>query len=166
MRTRFKLLVAGFLAACLAAPAFADLTYTQGAGTTIFDFICFTTKHCSSHVNINSAGTEIGTAANPIAVMGATGSVTQTSVSITNASTTLSAAAAFGNFGKVCVPATASTGVWVRWDGGTAGVVPPAEYIPPGQCDSWIKASGYLPNQQWNAISNSAATIAVTLIGN
>ena len=43
----------------------ADVNYTQGTGTVIFDFLCFSTKHCTSHVPINSAGTEIMTSANP-----------------------------------------------------------------------------------------------------
>lgn len=46
--------------------AYADYTVTQGVGTTIFAFTCFTSKVCPSHVQINSAGTEIGTTANPV----------------------------------------------------------------------------------------------------
>jgi len=82
-----RLLIAGVFAAMLAAPALADLTYTQGAGTTIFDFICFSTKHCSAHVPVNSAGTEIATSGNPLRV-DPTGTTTQPV-----SSTTLSTAA-------------------------------------------------------------------------
>lgn len=64
-------LIFGLLA--LASPALADLTYTQGVGTTIFDFTCFTTKHCVPHVNITSAGVEIFTSAAPGQVTGANG---------------------------------------------------------------------------------------------
>jgi hypothetical protein len=41
--------------------AVADLAVKDGSGTNqvMFDFICFTTKHCSSVVLVNSAGVEI-----------------------------------------------------------------------------------------------------------
>jgi hypothetical protein len=58
------LLMAVCLALGLIAPALADLNFTQGSGTVIFDFLCFSTKHCSAHVPINSAGTEIMTVKN------------------------------------------------------------------------------------------------------
>lgn len=47
--------------------AFADLVVKDGAAATqtIFDFTCFTTKHCPVHVNTNSAGTEVFTATSP-----------------------------------------------------------------------------------------------------
>lgn len=51
-------------------PALAVINYTQGSGTVIFDFTCFTTNHCEAHVNINSAGTEIFTSGNPATVTG------------------------------------------------------------------------------------------------
>jgi hypothetical protein len=70
------LFIAGALCA-VAIPALADLNYTQGSGTVIFDFVCFATKHCPSHVNVNSSGTEIGTNANPIRI-DPTGTTTQT----------------------------------------------------------------------------------------
>lgn len=35
----------------------ADYTLTQGAGTTVFAFTCFTTKVCPAHVPIDSTGT-------------------------------------------------------------------------------------------------------------
>ena len=38
----------------------ADYNVTQGSGTTIFAFTCFTTKVCPAHVLIDDAGTEIG----------------------------------------------------------------------------------------------------------
>jgi hypothetical protein len=54
-----RLLISGSALALLVAAfvaARADVNYTQGAGTVIFDFICFTTKHCTAHVPIDSAG--------------------------------------------------------------------------------------------------------------
>lgn len=55
---------------------YADYQVTQGSGTTFFDFICFTSKHCPAHVNINSAGTEVGTSGAPLRV-DPTGTTTQ-----------------------------------------------------------------------------------------
>jgi hypothetical protein len=46
--------------------AVADYTATQGTGSTIFAFVCFTTKICPAHVLTNSAGTEIATSGNPV----------------------------------------------------------------------------------------------------
>jgi hypothetical protein len=57
--------LAGLFCLYGAGTALADLTYTQGVGTTLFDFACFTTKHCPVHVNITSAGTENFTTAVP-----------------------------------------------------------------------------------------------------
>lgn len=48
-----------------ASYAFSDYTVTQGSGSTVFAFVCFTTKICPAHVLTNSAGTEIMTAGNP-----------------------------------------------------------------------------------------------------
>ena len=74
MKLRNALLIAGAIVTAAAiAPAIADITYTQGSGTTIFDFTCFTTKHCSAHTPINSAGTEIFTSSAPGQVTGANG---------------------------------------------------------------------------------------------
>lgn len=50
------------LAALLSLPtikAIADYAVTQGSGTTIFAFTCFTTKVCPGAVPITSAGAEI-----------------------------------------------------------------------------------------------------------
>lgn len=94
MRLRSALLIAGaIVTACAIAPAVADITYTQGSGTTIFDFTCFTTKHCSAHTPINSAGTEIFTSSAPGQVTGANGTfpATQSGTwNITNISGTVS----------------------------------------------------------------------------
>lgn len=56
-------LVAGFFV----TQAKADVTGKDASAATItwFDYICFTTKHCSAGVTINSAGTEVGTTGNP-----------------------------------------------------------------------------------------------------
>ena len=42
--------------------AMADYTVTQGSGTTIFAFTCFTTKVCPAAVPVTSAGAEISPA--------------------------------------------------------------------------------------------------------
>src|SRR5690349_16737821 len=70
MKIRTRIFLGLCFALALAFPAIADLNYTEGDGVTrnkvLFDFICFTTKHCSAHVPINSAGTEIGTNSAPM----------------------------------------------------------------------------------------------------
>lgn len=57
--TLSALLVSAGLSSLFWYPAYADLGYTAGAGTTIFDFVCFTTKHCSAHVPIDSTGADM-----------------------------------------------------------------------------------------------------------
>ncbi len=56
--------------AALTVTAAADLSVKDGGGATqtIFNFVCFTTKLCNATVVVNSAGTEIGTTSNPVAV--------------------------------------------------------------------------------------------------
>ncbi len=97
-------------------------------------------------------------------VSGNSGTPTQTSVSVGTSSTTVLAAATATTFLKLCVALPAATGVWVRWDGVAATAAAPSEYIPPGQCDSWVKSTGFLPTSQINAIAS--ATVSVTLISN
>src|SRR6185369_5245640 len=55
----------------------ADYQITEGTGKFVFAFTCFTTKICPVHVNVNSAGAEVGTAGAPIRVdpVGVGGSV-------------------------------------------------------------------------------------------
>jgi hypothetical protein len=65
MKLRYLLAPAAIFVAGLGTAALADLNYTAGTGTVIFDFLCFTTKHCSAHVNIKNDGTEIFTSGNP-----------------------------------------------------------------------------------------------------
>jgi hypothetical protein len=82
MRLRHALLIAGaIVSACAVPAAFADLNYTAGSGTVIFDFMCFTSKHCSAHTPINSAGTEIFTSSTPGQVTGANGTFPTTMAS-------------------------------------------------------------------------------------
>src|SRR6478736_1490908 len=74
-------------------PLQADVAVTAGSGTVIFDFTCFTTKHCPATAITNSAGTEIFTAAAPAQVTGANGTfpATQSGTwNITNISGTIS----------------------------------------------------------------------------
>src|ERR1019366_5216188 len=58
----------GMVATVWLSVANADLLYTAGSGTTLFDFVCFSSKHCPVHVNVNSAGTEMGTSSNPFII--------------------------------------------------------------------------------------------------
>ena len=69
-----RLLVAlGAVSTLAVGTVLADYLVTQGSGTTIFAFTCFTTKVCPPHVPINSAGTEIFTSGAPGQVTGANG---------------------------------------------------------------------------------------------
>lgn len=54
--------------AALPIYAIADYTATQGAGTTVFSFICSSTKICPATVLIDSTNTEKATAGNPLRV--------------------------------------------------------------------------------------------------
>ena len=82
MKKLLQRLVIALAVAALPLYAVADYTFTQGAGTTAFDFICFTTKHCPAATIVNSAGTELGTSANPFSVDAATKNNTPTDCSI------------------------------------------------------------------------------------
>lgn len=46
--------------------AIADYTATTGTGTTVFAFVCSTTKVCPAQVLINSSNVEIATSSNPV----------------------------------------------------------------------------------------------------
>lgn len=91
---RSAFLGVGILATSAIALALADYAITQGSGTTIFSFTCFTTKACPSSTPVNSAGTEIGTVASPLytASPGADpcqgNAKTFTPISVTTATTT------------------------------------------------------------------------------
>lgn len=76
MRKRTKFLLAGALIAGIIGAANADVNYTQGSGTVIFAFTCFTTKVCPAQTLVNSSGTEIGTSGSPVRT-DPTGSTTQ-----------------------------------------------------------------------------------------
>lgn len=102
----------------------------------------------------------------PVIVSGVAGTPTQTGVSVTSATTALTTSSQFSNFGRVCVPSTAGTGIWVNWAGVAAVAAIPSDYIPPGQCDIWVKQTGFLPTTAWNAISNTSATVSALVIGN
>lgn len=99
-----------------------------------------------------------------IADLSLKGTPTMTSVTVGTSSGTLVAASAFSNFLKVCVAQSAANGIWVRWDGGTATQTAPAEFMPPGQCDSWVKTGGFLPTGTITAIAS--ASVAVSVNGN
>ena len=105
-------------------------------------------------------------AANPLPVTatqsGASGTPSQTAVSVGVTSTTVLAAAGATSFLKLCLAQSAANGIWVNWAGAAAVAAAPAEYMAPGQCDTWVKSSGYLPTSQLNAIASAA--VSVTLI--
>lgn len=84
----------------------ADLVVKDGnaATQTLFDFTCFTSKHCTAHVIINSAGTEVFTA-------GAPGYVQFPSAQSVNATVIGVVAAAVTNVGTFATQATQS-GTW------------------------------------------------------
>lgn len=92
---------------------------------------------------------------------GAAGAPTQSAVLVGTASTTVLAASTATNFIKFCVSSTAVNGVWVRWDGNAAAQSAPSEYLVPGQCNSWVKSTGFLPTSQINAIAASATSTAL-----
>jgi hypothetical protein len=63
---KIALLALGLL--LFVAPASADIAVTPGSGVTIFDFTCFTSKHCGATAITNSAGVEVtGAAGSPAA---------------------------------------------------------------------------------------------------
>lgn len=121
----------------------------------------------SSHVWAigSAAGSRaLVTAGTGITSAGNSGTPTQTTVSVATSSTTVLAASTATTFLKLCVALGAANGVWVRWDGAAATAAPPAELVPPGQCDTWVKAGGFLPTSQINAIAS--ATVSISLIYN
>lgn len=69
MTTSNKIYAAALVLLCafigLELKARADYNVTEGSGTVIFAFTCFTSKVCPAHVNVDNAGTEIFTASNP-----------------------------------------------------------------------------------------------------
>jgi hypothetical protein len=69
-----SLYVAPFL--LIAGLARSDYTATQGAGTTVFAFVCSVSKVCPASVLINSSNVEIATSGNPVRV-DPTGTTTQ-----------------------------------------------------------------------------------------
>lgn len=70
MRKWLQILAAALIMSVPAGFVLADLNVTEGSGKVLFGFTCFTTKECRASVLTNSAGTEIGTVANPAIVSG------------------------------------------------------------------------------------------------
>ena len=97
-----------------------------------------------------------------VGVNGNSGTPSQTAVSVGITSTTVLAAAGATSFVKLCLAQSAANGIWVNWAGAAAVAAAPAEFMSPGQCDTWVKSTGYLPTSQINAIASSA--VSVTLI--
>src|SRR5271166_2608070 len=86
-------------------------------------------------------------------IVGVSGTPTQTTASVTTSSSTILAASTATSFIKLCVASTAANGIWVNWAGAAATQAAPSEYIVPGQCDSWVKSTGYLPTSAITAIA-------------
>ena len=99
-------------------------------------------------------------------VPGAAGPVTATAVTVGVISGSLNAAGSFNNFGRVCVDSTQGSGIWVNWSASAATQGPPSEHIAAGMCIVWVKQNGYLPTNQWNAISDTASSTIATVMGN
>ena len=97
-----------------------------------------------------------------VGVNGNSGTPSQTAVSVGVTSTTVLTAAGATSFVKLCLAQSAANGIWVNWAGAAAVAAAPSEYMGPGQCDTWVKSTGYLPTSQINAIASAA--VSVTLI--
>ena len=110
---------------------------------------------CPGQVSGSSGG---GT----VSLSGNSGTPSQTAVSVGVTSTTVLAAAGATSFLKLCLAQSAANGIWVNWAGAAAVAAAPSEYMAPGQCDTWVKSTGYLPTSQINAIASAA--VSVTLI--
>lgn len=100
-----------------------------------------------------------GSSGNPLA--GSAGTPTQATVSVGTSSAAVLAAGAATAFVKLCVASTAANGIWVDWSGNAAVQAAPSEYIPPGQCDSWVKSTGFLPTNGVNAIASAAVSASL-----
>ena len=111
MNNKIKLAVAAAFGMVLAGSytTIADVLVTAGSGTTVFDFVCFTTKHCPTAVLTNSAGAEIATASAPVRI-DPTGTTPQP---VTMTSTTIT--------GTV---AATESGTWTVQPGNTANTTP------------------------------------------
>lgn len=128
-RSIWKSAAAGLVAAFVGfygSMVLADYTILDSASVTqtVKAFVCETTKICTSHVNINSSGTEVGTSGAPIRI-DPTGSTTQpvsgtvafsnSTLAVTNAGTFATQATQAGAWnvtnisGTVSLPTLAST---------------------------------------------------------
>lgn len=84
---KFLFSTAALLCLCGGA-ALGDYVATQGAGTTFFDFICFSTKHCTTATLVTSAGSETGIAALPLQISLANTAANATAVKVDNSAVT------------------------------------------------------------------------------
>jgi hypothetical protein len=150
-------LLGAALALC-AWPAYADYTFTQGAGSTAFDFLCFTTKHCMAAVTTNSAGTEIFTTANPASVTGANGTFPATQSGTWNIATVTTITNP--------VPVTQS-GTWTVQPGNIANTTPwlvTANVVASGiavnaAVDGWNITEGTKADAAWTTGSGSIVAV-------
>lgn len=131
--------------------------FLAGAAVAALLFTPAEAQISSGNVTINGTVTVAGA----VTVNGNSGTPTQSSISVGTGSTTVLAASTATSFIKLCVALGAANGIWVRWDGAAATAATPAEYIPPGQCDSWVKSTGFLPTSQINAIGTAAVSASL-----
>lgn len=142
---RLGIICAALLVLITGGVVYADVNYTQGAGTVIFDFICFTTKHCSAFAPIDSAGTEKATSANPWVVD------TGTSGNLINAVKSPPGLATTGGWTPVVKTGIVGTVLSIKASAGWLGKV---------QCDNNNSAWSYL--QVFNAATGSV-TLGTTV---
>lgn len=92
------------------------------------------------------------------------GTVTQTSVSCGTSSTTLLAASTATMFFSVRNPTTATSTVWIRFDGSAAtAAVPSVDLAPGSEADFFAFGTSFLPSSQFNCISGGAAASSVAV---
>ena len=152
-------------------------TVTANAGTGAFTVAQATASSLNATVvGAGSAGTPSGgvvsiqgvtsgqavPVSGSVSVTGVSGTPTQTTASVTTGSSTILASSTATSFIKLCVAAGAANGIWVNWAGAAAVQAAPSEYISPGQCDSWVKATGFLPTSALTAIAS--ASVSASLI--
>lgn len=123
-KQKFLLIGIGLLGALglLELKARADYNVTQGSGTVIFAFTCFTSKVCPAHVNINSAGTEIFDATTPGYIRAASGAIADGADVVAGA--VADAAASAGGTGTISAKLRRVTSQLDTISTNTAGAIP------------------------------------------
>lgn len=154
MRMRSKLLIVGALIAGILGAARADVNYTQGSGSVIFAFTCFTTKICPAHTLVNSAGSEIGTSGAPVRT-DPTGTTTQPASIVQGGNTATVKAAS-------TAPVAGDPGVVVSLSPNVGGITPVVSSALESnhviKAGAGVLISGYVTTgavQGWLLVANS-----------